>query len=31
MLGQGSFAPLAKGTADGDEIDALLLKGSAGS
>lgn len=27
MLGQGSFAPLA-GTADGDEIDALLLKGS---
>jgi len=28
MLGQGSFAPLA-GTASGDEIDALLLKGSA--
>ena len=28
MLGQGSFAPLL-GTADGDEIDALLLKGSA--
>jgi 2-methylisocitrate lyase-like PEP mutase family enzyme len=28
MLGQGSFAPLM-GTADGDEIDALLLKGSA--
>ena len=28
MLGQGSFAPLA-GTADGDDIDALLLKGSA--
>jgi 2-methylisocitrate lyase-like PEP mutase family enzyme len=28
MLGQGSFAPLT-GTADGDEIDALLLKGSA--
>jgi 2-methylisocitrate lyase-like PEP mutase family enzyme len=27
MLGQGSFAPLA-GTASGDEIDALLLKGS---
>lgn len=28
MLGQGSFAPLME-TADGDEIDALLLKGSA--
>lgn len=28
MLGQGSFAPLM-GTASGDEIDALLLKGSA--
>ena len=28
MLGQGSFAPLA-GTASGDDIDALLLKGSA--
>jgi 2-methylisocitrate lyase-like PEP mutase family enzyme len=28
MLDHGSFAPLA-GTADGDEIDALLLKGSA--
>lgn len=28
MLDQGSFAPLA-GTASGDEIDALLLKGSA--
>ncbi len=28
MLHQGSFAPLA-GTASGDEIDALLLKGSA--
>jgi 2-methylisocitrate lyase-like PEP mutase family enzyme len=27
MLGQGSFAPLA-GTANGDDIDALLLKGS---
>lgn len=27
MLGQGSFAPLA-GTASGDEIDALLLKGT---
>lgn len=28
MLGEGSFAPLM-GTADGDDIDALLLKGSA--
>jgi 2-methylisocitrate lyase-like PEP mutase family enzyme len=28
MLGQGSFAPLM-GTANGDDIDALLLKGSA--
>lgn len=28
MLGQGSFAPLA-GTASGDDIDALLSKGSA--
>lgn len=28
MLGAGSFAPLA-GTASGDDIDALLLKGSA--
>lgn len=28
MLGQGSFAPL-KSTASGDDIDALLLKGSA--
>lgn len=28
MLDQGSFAPLA-GTANGDDIDALLLKGSA--
>jgi 2-methylisocitrate lyase-like PEP mutase family enzyme len=28
MLAQGSFAPLA-GTANGDDIDALLLKGSA--
>ena len=27
MLGQGSFAPLA-GTANGDDIDALLLKGT---
>lgn len=27
MLGEGSFAPLS-GTASGDEIDALLLKGS---
>ncbi|HOZ31713.1 MAG TPA: isocitrate lyase/phosphoenolpyruvate mutase family protein, partial [Tabrizicola sp.] len=27
MLGQGSFAPLL-GTANGDDIDALLLKGS---
>jgi hypothetical protein len=28
MLDQGSFAPLM-GTASGDDIDALLLKGSA--